>query len=232
VDGDGPDRVIDRQPPLDEEDGLNDQHAGDQADHGRRRRRAGPGGGAADLADKHGKPIIITEYGDTVAGLHSVTAMPWTEEYQVDLLDMSHRVFGRVEAVVGEQVWNFADFMTGPGVFRVDGNKKGIFTAIAGPRPAPTSSAGAGGASADSSGYRCVVEVVVGTRVVRVVDVEAVVDDVVKATEVVGTVSSLVDVVLRGRVVVVVGRGAAVLTGTRTAGTSSVGGGGWGRTQR
>ncbi|HEX2046950.1 MAG TPA: beta-glucuronidase [Acidimicrobiales bacterium] len=80
-------------------------------------------------ADKHGKPIIITEYGgDTVAGLHSVTAMPWTEEYQVDLLEMSHRVFDRVEAVVGEQVWNFADFMTGPGVFRVDGNKKGIFT--------------------------------------------------------------------------------------------------------
>ncbi len=79
--------------------------------------------------DKHGKPIIITEYGgDTVAGLHSVTAMPWTEEYQVDLLEMSHRVFDRVEAVVGEQVWNFADFMTGPGVFRVDGNKKGIFT--------------------------------------------------------------------------------------------------------
>ncbi len=67
---------------------------------------------------------------------------------------------------------------------------------------------------------------------VRVVDVEAVVDDVVKATEVVGTVSSVVVVVLRGRVVVVVGRGAAVLTGTRTAGTSSVGGGGSGRTQR
>jgi beta-glucuronidase len=80
-------------------------------------------------ADKHGKPIIITEYGgDTVAGLHSVFTMPWTEEYQADLLEMSHRVFDRVEAVVGEQVWNFADFMTGPGVFRVDGNKKGVFT--------------------------------------------------------------------------------------------------------
>jgi len=79
--------------------------------------------------DKHAKPIIITEYGaDTVAGLHSVTATPWTEDYQVELLEMSHRVFDRVDAVVGDQIWNFADFATAPGVFRVDGNKKGVFT--------------------------------------------------------------------------------------------------------
>ncbi len=76
-----------------------------------------------------GKPIIITEYGaDTVAGLHAVVAQPWTEEYQVDYLDMNHRVFDRIDAVVGEHVWNFADFETKPGVFRVDGNKKGAFT--------------------------------------------------------------------------------------------------------
>jgi len=76
-----------------------------------------------------GKPIIITEYGaDTVAGLHSVTPQPWTEEYQVDYLDMNHRVFDRIDAVVGEQMWNFADFDTKPGIFRVDGNKKGAFT--------------------------------------------------------------------------------------------------------
>jgi beta-glucuronidase len=41
---------------------------------------------------------------------------------------MFHRVFDRFDAVVGEQVWNFADFATSPGVMRVDGNKKGIFT--------------------------------------------------------------------------------------------------------
>ena len=41
---------------------------------------------------------------------------------------MYHRVFDRVDAVVGEQMWNFADFETKPGVFRVDGNKKGVFT--------------------------------------------------------------------------------------------------------
>jgi beta-glucuronidase len=76
-----------------------------------------------------GKPIIITEYGaDTVAGLHSIAPVPWTEEYQVDYLDMNHRVFDRIDAVVGEQVWNFADFATSAGIFRVDGNKKGAFT--------------------------------------------------------------------------------------------------------
>jgi beta-glucuronidase len=80
-------------------------------------------------ASKHGKPIIITEYGaDAVAGLHSVVPAPWTEEYQTELLEMSHRVFDRVEAVVGEQIWNFADFATAQGTWRVDGNKKGVFT--------------------------------------------------------------------------------------------------------
>jgi len=75
------------------------------------------------------KPIIITEYGaDTYPGLHSVTAEPWTEEYQIAYLDMNHRVFDRVDAVVGEQVWNFADFMTTSGIMRVGGNKKGVFT--------------------------------------------------------------------------------------------------------
>ncbi|MDO8120335.1 beta-glucuronidase [Isoptericola sp. b490] len=77
-----------------------------------------------------GKPIIITEYGaDTIAGLHSLTPEPWSEEYQVAYLEMNHRVFDSVDAVVGEHVWNFADFRTSSGgVFRVDGNKKGVFT--------------------------------------------------------------------------------------------------------
>jgi beta-glucuronidase len=75
------------------------------------------------------KPIIITEYGaDTYPGLHSVTASPWSEEYQVAYLDMNHRVFDRIDAVVGEQVWNFADFATTSGIMRVGGNKKGVFT--------------------------------------------------------------------------------------------------------
>ncbi|MDQ3880274.1 MAG: beta-glucuronidase, partial [Chloroflexota bacterium] len=80
-------------------------------------------------ADKYDKPILLTEYGaDAVAGLHGVTPNPWTEEYQADVLAMFHRVFDRIDAVVGEQIWNFADFATAPGIMRVDGNKKGVFT--------------------------------------------------------------------------------------------------------
>ena len=76
-----------------------------------------------------GKPIIITEYGaDTYPGLHTLPPTPWTEEYQVAYLDMNHRVFDRIDAVVGEQVWNFADFATTSGIMRVGGNKKGVFT--------------------------------------------------------------------------------------------------------
>jgi beta-glucuronidase len=76
-----------------------------------------------------GKPIIITEYGaDTYPGLHAQPPTPWTEEYQVAYLDMNHRLFDRIDAVVGEHVWNFADFVTTSGIMRVGGNKKGAFT--------------------------------------------------------------------------------------------------------
>jgi beta-glucuronidase len=78
---------------------------------------------------KEGKPIIVTEYGaDTYPGLHSLVPEPWSEEYQVAYLEMNHRVFDRFDAVVGEQVWNFADFATISGIARVGGNKKGVFT--------------------------------------------------------------------------------------------------------
>ncbi|WP_422933124.1 beta-glucuronidase [Sinomonas sp. P47F7] len=78
---------------------------------------------------RHGKPMIMTEYGaDTMPGLHSLYEQPWSEEYQSAFLDMYHRVFDRVEALVGEHVWNFADFQTSDGIIRVDGNKKGAFT--------------------------------------------------------------------------------------------------------
>ena len=63
-----------------------------------------------------------------MAGLHSVTGEMWTEEFQADFLNMYHRLFDRHPAVVGEHVWNFADFATSQGVMRVGGNRKGVFT--------------------------------------------------------------------------------------------------------
>ena len=80
-------------------------------------------------AEKSDMPILMSEYGaDALPGLHSVWDMPWTEEYQLAYLEANHRAFDRSEAVVGEHVWNFADFQTSNGIHRVDGNRKGIFT--------------------------------------------------------------------------------------------------------
>lgn len=76
-----------------------------------------------------GKPILFTEYGaDTIAGFHAFDDIPFTEEFQVNYYDMYHKVFDEFQHVIGEQVWNFADFETKIGINRVKGNKKGIFT--------------------------------------------------------------------------------------------------------
>jgi beta-glucuronidase len=78
---------------------------------------------------KYSVPIVITEYGaDTLSGGHSIHNLPWSEEYQTEFLDMHHRVFDKHPGIVGEQIWNFADFQTKPGIFRVLGNKKGVFS--------------------------------------------------------------------------------------------------------
>lgn len=75
------------------------------------------------------KPILITEYGaDTLPGLHSMWDIPYTEEFQVDYYDMNHRVFDSIPNLVGEQVWNFADFETTVGIIRIQGNHKGLFS--------------------------------------------------------------------------------------------------------
>jgi beta-glucuronidase len=75
------------------------------------------------------KPFMMTEYGaDTVAGFHDVEPVMFTEEYQVEFYRANHEVFDEFQHFVGEQVWNFADFATGQGIVRVQGNKKGIFT--------------------------------------------------------------------------------------------------------
>uniref|UniRef100_A0A3P8WLD0 Beta-glucuronidase n=1 Tax=Cynoglossus semilaevis TaxID=244447 RepID=A0A3P8WLD0_CYNSE len=81
--------------------------------------------------NRYQKPIIQSEYGaDAVSGLHSDPPMMFTEEYQKVVLQNYHNVFDqkRKQYVVGELIWNFADFMTAQGITRVMGNKKGIFT--------------------------------------------------------------------------------------------------------
>lgn len=78
---------------------------------------------------KYNKPVFVTEYGaDTIAGLHKVPEVIFSEEYQVEYLRENHKAFDACDFLIGEHVWNFADFMTKFELRRVDGNKKGVFT--------------------------------------------------------------------------------------------------------
>ena len=75
------------------------------------------------------KPFLFTEYGtDTMAGVHKLPSVMWSEEYQLEFFRIQHEVFDMFDWVVGEQPWNLCDFQTVEGVMRVDGNKKGAFT--------------------------------------------------------------------------------------------------------
>ena len=75
------------------------------------------------------RPFVFTEFGaDTLGTEHKLPAIMWSQEYQTKYMQMYFEVFDQFDFVQGELVWNFADFQTGQGVIRVDGNKKGIFT--------------------------------------------------------------------------------------------------------
>lgn len=79
--------------------------------------------------EKFRKPIIVAEFGaDTVEGVHSLQSYAFSEEYQRDYITECCRVFDELPFVVGEHVWNFADFRTKEGTIRMRGNRKGVFT--------------------------------------------------------------------------------------------------------
>ena len=76
---------------------------------------------------------MVTEYGgDTVAGLHSLPGLMFTEEWQVEMLRQYWEVFDTLRRsetwFIGEMPWVFSDFMTKQEIRRVVGNKKGLFT--------------------------------------------------------------------------------------------------------
>ncbi|KAK6179764.1 hypothetical protein SNE40_012049 [Patella caerulea] len=79
----------------------------------------------------YNKPLLVSEFGaGTVAGLHRQPSMAFTEEYQIEVLSQFHQAFDQHigKFLVGELIWNFADFMTAQNPKRVVGNKKGILT--------------------------------------------------------------------------------------------------------
>lgn len=74
-------------------------------------------------------PFVFTEFGtDTMAGIHKLPSIMWSEEYQNEYLEMNFRVFDSYDFIQGELAWNFADFQTTEGIMRVNGNNKGVFT--------------------------------------------------------------------------------------------------------
>ena len=75
------------------------------------------------------KPVIITEYGaDAVSGIHNINADMFSEEYQIEFFKTINAILDKYPYIIGEHVWNFADFDTIQGLMRVGGNKKGVFT--------------------------------------------------------------------------------------------------------
>ncbi|CAG0887871.1 unnamed protein product [Darwinula stevensoni] len=83
---------------------------------------------------KYHKPVLVTEYGaGAVAGLHNSPGFVFTEDYQVELLLEHFKAYAGLRQeegsfLIGEMIWNFADFMTDQDSKRVYGNRKGIFT--------------------------------------------------------------------------------------------------------
>jgi len=79
-----------------------------------------------------GKPVLVSEYGaDTIAGIHSLPSIQFSEEYQIQLMHQNFKAFDAARAegwFIGEMIWNFADFQTKQEDRRVAGNKKGLFT--------------------------------------------------------------------------------------------------------
>ncbi len=56
--------------------------------------------------------------------------MDFSQTYQMELLRQSHLAFDDLRAqgiLIGEMIWNFADFMTAQSTIRAGGNHKGVF---------------------------------------------------------------------------------------------------------
>ncbi|XP_077970583.1 beta-glucuronidase-like [Styela clava] len=85
------------------------------------------------------KPVIHMEWGaGTVVGLHRDPAVMFTEEFQEEVMEEHFKVFDslRKDFLVGEMIWNYADFATAQDRGRVVGNRKGVLTRQRDPKSA------------------------------------------------------------------------------------------------
>lgn len=89
------------------------------------------------IFNKFNKPIIMTEFGvDTIPGFHSTSDQMFTEEYQSKFIEKYIKLLRSKKFVIGEHVWNFADFRTPQNMRRVLLNMKGVFTRNRDPKAA------------------------------------------------------------------------------------------------
>ncbi|XP_050520628.1 beta-glucuronidase-like isoform X2 [Daktulosphaira vitifoliae] len=82
---------------------------------------------------KFEKPVLITEYGaGSLPGLHSLPETMWSEDYHVTLLNENFKAFDSLITdgipLLGEMIWNFADFKTPQSYLRPGLCMKGLFT--------------------------------------------------------------------------------------------------------
>ncbi len=79
---------------------------------------------------RHGKPLIMTEFGaDAVAGMHYDPPVMFSEEYQALMIEAYLDLMATKPYIVGAHVWNLCDFATSQAITRVGAmNLKGVFT--------------------------------------------------------------------------------------------------------
>lgn len=81
------------------------------------------------LAERHGKPIALWEFGaDAIHGEHASWDQMFTEEYQADFITAYLDLIENHPSCVGAHIWNLADFRTAQHFRRVVVNRKGVFT--------------------------------------------------------------------------------------------------------
>lgn len=81
------------------------------------------------FAATYDAPIVVSEFGaDTIAGMHSMWQLQFTEEFQTRYLAEQIELFASKPYVAGMHIWNFADFYTNQSPVRMVGNRKGLFT--------------------------------------------------------------------------------------------------------
>lgn len=75
------------------------------------------------------KPMVITGYGsEALQGEAKLPSVQWSENYQIEVFQMQHRLFDAYPFIRGELVWSFSDYQTPEGLTAVDGNNSGVFT--------------------------------------------------------------------------------------------------------